>query len=145
MLRWVVFVTIPLCKALQAVFAGELFQGFAILAPGELLTMSGLHPASLLQYAYSVWSAPPQTWGQPVCFLFAVTFYAFEVEFPAATVLISVLEITFSRSLVLQSFRKGNGKQQLSKLSQPLLIIFPLSVLSHLTAHAVKCPRWKAP
>lgn len=116
MTGWDTFVTIPLYDALQAAFAGELFQGFAILAPGELLTMSSLHPASLLQYAHSVWSIPPRVWGQPACFLFTVTFYVFEVEFPADAFLISVLEITFSTSLALQGFQKGSGKQQLSKL-----------------------------
>lgn len=78
-------------------------------------------------------------------FLFAVTFYVFEVEFPADVFLISVLEITFSTILVLQGFRKGSGNQQLSKLCQPLLINFPLSVLICLMAHAMKCQKWKAP
>lgn len=78
-------------------------------------------------------------------FLFAVTFYVFEVEFPADAFLINVLEITSSTSRVLRGFQKSSGKQQLSKLFQPLLINFPLSALGCLMAHAVQCWRWKAP
>lgn len=78
-------------------------------------------------------------------FLFPVTFYVFEVEFPADAFLISVLEITSSTCWVLRGFQKSSEKQQLSKLFQPLLINFPLSALGCLMAHAVQCWRWKAP
>lgn len=47
--------------------------------------------------------------------------------------------------LVLQDVQKGSGKQQLSKLFQTLLVNFPLSALSRLMAHAVKCQIRKAP
>lgn len=83
--------------------------------------------------------------GDSQFFLFAIIFYLFEAELLTNAVLVSVLEITFCTSLMLQDFQKCNGKQHLSKLFQTLLVNFLFCALSCLIPHAFKCQTWKAP